>query len=198
MKIKQAIGRLKKLKARMERPEDFYRAHRTGWDDLARQTVVQVLLANRPPDVDADDWAQTAAQAARLVALQVLALDGVGVSIFLEVRHNRDLWGAAIDGGLTLEDIASYVAAGRAGDPLGKPDFTPEDALKTDEQVALNILEAIRKRRTDRDLEIERFLEERMGDRLGMMLPLILATWREVFAVRAGVDWRRWWRRAFK
>ncbi len=192
--LKSAIARLRRIKDRMENPRDFYRRHQAEWEELARMTALQVFLSHAPPEVEIGDWIHSANYAARKVSSQLFSLDSVGVAIFLDTHRGKDLFGAIDVGALTLAEIADYVAAGRAGDPLGKADFDEIDRLKTDEQIALNIFEALRAGTSDRDVAIAQFLEGRLAGGIRELLPLVLATWRHVFAVRTKEDWRAYWK----
>lgn len=199
MKLRAAIRKLKQLRDRMRNPAQFYDEHLEAWKELARQTATDILLANRPPKTDAEEWGLTVAHVAGLVGASMQSLEAVGVAIYLERAGARTLEEAlfgALSGELTLEEIASYVAAGRVGDPKGKADFTEEDRHRTDEQVAMNILRAIEKGDASpgREPAIREFLAARFGDDAQALFPAIRQAWVEVFSVRAAADWRAWWK----
>lgn len=199
MNLKDGILKLERLREKVANPREFYRRHIDGWKDLARDTAVDILTANRPPDVTAEEWEFTVHHVAEKVGASLISLEAVGVAIYLEKNSERTLEDAlfgAVTGDLTLAQIAEYVAAGRAGDPLGKADFNEQDARRTDEQVALNILQAIQKGdvSAEREPAIREFLAARFGEAVEALLPAIRAAWGEVFAVRAAADWRAWWR----
>lgn len=162
---------------------------------MAEQTVRQVMGVLRPPDVEAESWAYSIEQVAGTLGSQMVTLQETGLVLYLGERRERSfssVMAAAMTGALSLEEIEAYVAAGRRGDPLGKEDFTPEDAAKSDRQIALNIQQAIAEGTTGRAAVIRRFLEERLGQKVAEVFPAILTAWVEVFAVRASDDWRRW------
>ena len=198
MTVTAGIAMLNRWADKLENPQAFYQIHRAEWLELARQVATSTLLALAPDN--SQDYQRTVAIAAECISLSMLPLADVsGVAIFLDRTqrtHFDDALSILFAGELSLEEIELYVAAGRAGDPWGKRDFTDDDRKKEDWQIAQNILDSIRNGESAMRQDLIRaFLDRRLGEELGERLPAVLAAWKESFIVRASADWRAYWKK---
>ncbi len=198
MNLTKGIARLQGIRDKLADPWAFYRAHLSGWRELAERTAAAVLQSTAPDT--SEDWQRTVAIAAQRIGATLLPIfDAAGVVIYLERtqrRHFDDAFQIFFAGELSLEEVTLYVEAGRRGDPWGKRDFTEEDRAKEDWQIAENILESIRDGGSEaRAALIREFLGRRLGEELGERMPAILAAWKEAFTVQVKKDWLAWWKK---
>lgn len=192
--LKSVIKKLETIRSRLVDIRPFYKAHRRAWTDDARTVATQVLMANPPPEIDPIRWRASVDATLDTIASQLLSLRTTGIVLFMGEREGRintlaPALGSPVLGRLSLAEIAAYVAAGRAGDPLGKADFTTDDAQKEDWQIALNIQ---RNLSADRAEAIAAFLALRDNQHIATLIPAVLEAWLTWFSIRATDDWKTW------
>lgn len=203
MKLGEAIGKLRKLKASLENVWTFYRANIDTYEAMAKSIAHGVLIALPPPDVEPDEWQRSvAAFVDRVDAIFVHSQAASG--LILRMTRIRAA-GAEKEGDLPpipgmknmdVKDITRWVAAGRnktSVGPDGGKNLDERDFGKSDNQIAFNILYAVRQGRDNGIMvHVERFVgAEHSGDAEDRS-PQILAAWIAAIVPRVRTDLEAW------
>lgn len=196
--IAQARDYLLRVRAEAGRPMSFYRTHYIFWRELAMRVAGQTLERLKPPNVRMEAWTAAVARSLETVATALIDEDGVGARIWMLRQIEPSVPGGAspYNAIVPFETIVDWVAAGRAGDPLGKNlrESPGEiDYGKTDRQIAWRVFHAIRLGKSPGLTAAVKSFQENSGDaQVLLVFDHVQAAWEEFFAVQAPDDFRKW------
>lgn len=191
--LRNHIDRLKRIRDDLRTPFAFYTAHEEAYVALARSAAETVLLlGERPPDMEPEQWAAHAREIAALVGSKLVNGEEVGLIIFLDGRMFEQVQFENIAQGTFAKDtVLNWVRAGRAEDPLGKQ-FDERDLRDSDQTIAARVWWAMYTGRSRNSAEhIRQFLAGQSRAAALKHLPAILAYWQQTIAPVARKDWRQ-------
>lgn len=202
LKLKEAVGKLKRLKATLEMPVAFYRESLPGWRALAAEITRQALVMSQPVEADRDLWAAQMQALIEKISARLLAAPMVGALLCLKSEEWYEDLPTDSPSNYTVEelgihDIERWVEAGRGKADADEPgkNLDARDANKSDLQIAWRVMFAIvgRKDGYERLLgHIQQFLAVEQKGAIGASFELILQMWVEAFTIRAWQDWQAW------
>jgi len=192
MDLDAAIRKLEGVRNRARDMAGFYRAHATGWLELARRVAMQTLLVLKPETADTDRWKEQVAAMMEKMAVALVESERTGVMIWLaddeQVKPRRGGYRNVA----SFATVVAWVEAGRRNEPLGKRLTEIDDGL-TDRQIAWRVFNALR-RGVSHGLAaaVDRFATLGGIGEVGELGAAVEQAWGEVFEVRVREDFRRW------
>lgn len=201
MSPKEAIGRLKNLKATLIEPKSFYLFHRAGWEPVAASVAVDTLSALQPPDADPERWQAACESAGRRVTASLLDGEELGVIVALgETPPGIQPGDPAYFRfeGISIRDVESWVEVSRSGElpEEVRKNLKAMDDFKTSKQVAWRLMYAIKLNKNGVGPRLAEHIRGFMGWELRADLenlyPMVLATWLDYFVPVVFDQWRQW------
>lgn len=205
MKLAEAIGKLRRLKESLENAWTFYRANIDTYEAMAKSIAHGVLIAMPPEEVEPSEWQKSVATVVeRIGAFLVNSKEASGFILRLastdaSAGSDNDI-AAPIPGmkNMGVQDIVRWVEAGRnktSKDAEGGKNFDERDFGKSDNQIAFNILYAIRQGRDNGIMtHISQFIGAAHTGEAHDRSPQILAAWIDAIVPRVRADLEAWMR----
>lgn len=202
--IAEARKWLTGIKATLERPVDFYASHYQQWRQLAASVAETTLQRLKPANVTQEKWTIAIARSLTTLSAELISsADVVGARLWMLRQIEPSAAGfAPYHEYVPYETVVDWVAAGRAGDELGKKlelfaggrDVKADGTPKTDRAVAWRVWHAIRldHNRAGLVAAINEFAEQAGDPQVLKAMDAVQEAWNIYFSVQVVEDWKRW------
>jgi hypothetical protein len=204
MTVRAAITRLSRLKVTLQNAWTFYFENLSTYETMAKSIAHSVLIALPPPGVEPQEWQRSVDTVMTRINAFLVAtsrMNGFILRLATDTMGTGDNTGTPIPGTtyVSVADIVRWVEAGRpflapAGPQEGEGKrLDHRDFGKSNEQVAFNILYAVRKGTGDAVMaHVNQFMGKTNATEAHDRSPEIMRAWIDALVPRVRADLEAW------